>query len=251
MKSRFFIALTLLALLPAIDVHAQPTAPAEEYDACLKLAQAKPQQALESARSWRDLGGGEPAEHCIAVSLVNLGDFAAGGEVLETLARETERGARMKAAMLAQAGQAWVMADDLDRAQANQSAAIELAPDEAKLWLDRALTRGMAKNYWESVDDLNQALELQPDTPLILSYRATAYRYLDALDLARSDIDRALALSPDNPQALLERGIIARLEGDRDQARRDWLRVIALADGYPVADMARRNLEKMDVDTDR
>ncbi len=88
---------------------------------------------------------------------------------------------------------------------------------------------------------------LWPVRPDLLILRASAYRYLDALELARDDIDRALARGPDNPDGLLERGILRRLAGDAPGARDDWLRAIALAEGTPVADSARADLERLDV----
>ena len=138
-------------------------------------------------------------------------------------------------------------AEDTGRAYAVQSAALAIDRDNVELLLDRGITLATAKNYWAAVDDLNRVLDLAPGRPDVLILRASAYRYLDALDLARDDIDRALARGPDNPDGLLERGILRRLAGDAPGARDDWLRAIALAEGTPVADSARANLERLDV----
>ena len=226
---------------------------AERYAECMQTARSDPERALGTARTWQDQGGGDPARHCIAVSLLSLGRYAEAAERLEELGR-TMSGpavdAQMRADTLAQAGQAWLLAGRPERAQAAQSAALELRPKDVELLIDRALTLAQAGEYWEAIDDLNRADELAPGRADILVFRASAYRYVDALELAREDVNRALELDPDNPEGLLERGIIRRLSGDKQGARHDWLKLIDLHDGTPAADTARRNLERMDVQTE-
>ena len=78
-------------------------------------------------------------------------------------------------------------------------------------------------------------------------FRASAYRYLDSLELASDDVNRALSLKPDHVAAYLERGIIRRLSRDPDGAREDWLHAINLAPKSPAAEAARRNLERLDI----
>ena len=221
---------------------------AREYRDCMVLARAAPEDGFESALAWAAMGGGEGAKHCAAVALIGLGHYAAAARRLERLATAMRTGeVDLRSSVLAQAGQAWLLAEDTGRAYAVQSAALAIDRDNVELLLDRAITLATAKNYWAAVDDLNRALDLAPGRPDLLVLRASAYRYLDALELARDDIGRALARDPDNPDGLLERGILRRLAGDAPGARDDWLRAIALAEGTPVADSARANLERLDV----
>ena len=202
----------------------------------------------ESGRAGAGRGGGEGAKHCAAVALVGLGHYAAAAGRLERLATARRTGeVDLRSSVLAQAGQAWLLAEDTGRAYAVQSAALAIDRDNVELLLDRAITLATAKNYWAAVAALNRALDLAPGRPDLLVLRASAYRYLDALELARDDIGRALARDPDNTDGLLERGILRRLAGDEAGARADWLRAIELAEGTPVADLARANLEKLDV----
>ena len=98
-----------------------------------------------------------------------------------------------------------------------------------------------------ALEDLNLALEIDPERADALIFRASAYRRLDSLELAEENIARALAIAPRNPEALLERGNIRRLKGDREGARADWLAVIATGADAPEAAAARLNLERMDV----
>ncbi len=221
---------------------------AREYADCMTLARAAPKEGFESALAWTDSGGALGARHCAAVALIGLGRYAEAARRLERLAADLHPGeADLRPSVLAQSGQAWLMAGNTDRAHAVQSAALALDPDNVEILLDRSITLATARNYWEAVDDLNRALDLAPGRPELLILRASAYRYLDALDLARDDIERALQRAPDNPDGLLERGMLRRLSGDNPGARADWLRAIALAEGTATAKTARANLERMDV----
>lgn len=222
------------------------------YENCTRLAHTNPDAALEAALSWQDLGGGDPARHCAAVSLFHLGQFGQAAKRFEALAGSLgEAPAAERAAMLAQAGAAWFRAGDFERANAAQTAALALAPGDTELLIDRAMTLAAAQNYWEAIDDLNAAIDADPKRVEALILRASAYRFVDALPLAHDDAERAHRLSPDRPEVLLEYGILQRLAGDRDGARKSWLRLLRLHDGTPAADAARRNLELLDVKVER
>jgi len=224
--------------------------PSREYNECMALARDDPEAALERAFAWRDLGGGDPARHCVAVALIGLERYEDAARRLEALAQEiSAENKGLRPAVLAQAAQVWHLADQLERALADQDAAVKLAPEDVELRIERAITLGMLGRFWDAIDDLNRALDLAPDRPEVLVLRASAYRHLEILDLARDDIERALTLAPDEPNALLERGMLRRLAGDRAAARDDWLRVIDLAEGRPPAEAARAALARLDVQT--
>lgn len=222
--------------------------PSREYSDCMAQAREDPEAGLERAFGWRDLGGGDPARHCIAIALIGLKRYEDAARRLEALAQEiSAENEGLRPAILAQAAQVWHLADQLERALAVQDAAVNLAPEDGELRIERAITLATLGRFWDAVDDLNRAFDLTPDRPEILALRASAYRHLEVLDLARDDIERALALAPDDPNALLERGMLRRLAGDPAAARNDWLRVIALAEGQPQADAARAALARLDV----
>lgn len=220
-----------------------------EYRACMGLAKDDPAQALKSAMVWADQGGGVAADHCIAVAMLSQGRFGESAERLEILADSLDpKLEHLKSEVLAQSGQAWLIAGDLNRAAKAQSAALALSPYDPELRIDRSMTLAMNGQYWEAIDDLNEATSLAPDQADIYVYRAAAYRQLEAFDLALQDLDTAFALEPDHIEALLERGNLHRLMGRLDAARDDWLRVTSLAPESPAADAARANLERLDVD---
>ena len=110
-----------------------------------------------------------------------------------------------------------MIAGQAERALSAQSRALN--GSELELLLDRAITLASTGEYWKAVDDLNDAIDQDPRHAGALVLRATAWRKLENLDLARDDIERALAVSPGNTDALLERGNIRSLRG-MQKARR-------------------------------
>ena len=156
----------------------------------------------------------------------------------------------LRAGVLAQAAKSWEEVDELERAVANQTTALELMPDNPDLLTDRALTLALAGNFWEAIDDLNRVIEMDPYDADAFVFRASAYRFVDATELALEDADQALMLDPEHPEGLLERGNIRRLNGDTDGARADWLKLVEIHGGRPAADAAQRNLEILDLQTE-
>jgi tetratricopeptide (TPR) repeat protein len=239
----WLVALLCLAALPAAAADDESA-----YRACMDLGAESPGRALERARDWQAEGGGPLARHCEAMALLALGHSRDAAALLEDLAYSLDgAAAEMQVALLAQSGQAWLLAGDNERALSIQTLALDLAPDDPALLVDRAVTLADAGRFRAAVRDLDRADELAPDQPEILVYRATANRFLDRLDLSLADVERALELKPDAPAALLERGILRRLTGDDDGARQDWLKVLELAPDDGMGDLARANLEKLDV----
>ena len=230
---------------------ATPTRSAEQseiYDQCLVEARRDPEIAYAKALSWIEAGGGLPARHCAAVALVVLGDHAEAATRLERLAEDVPaEDAVIRAGLLAQAAQAWNLAGRLDRAEEIQTRLLEQFPNDPQLRVDRALVRLSAGRTWEAVDDLNISLATEPGNPEVLLFRAAAYRYLDALELARLDVDRALEIDPKRPEAWLERGILKQLDGDLEGAAQDWAEVLKLDPNGPTANAARARLKELPV----
>ena len=220
-----------------------------QYDACMALARDNPEQGFDRAITWRGLGGGDAAEHCAAAALIGLGQYANAATRLEALAAKSKHIPQVKAGLLAHAAQAWLLGGKSQRAEGVLTAALKLTPDDAALLVDRAEAKAGQKNYQGAVDDLTEAIRRDNRRPDSFVFRATAYRFLDRLELADADVEKALVLEPGHVEGLLERGILRRLKGDDAGARQDWLQVLRLAPKSPAADAARANLEAMDVKT--
>ncbi len=242
------LAVSLFAAQGLPAATAQQIDHAEQYAACMQLSQIQPEEAFEAALAWESQGGGNAARHCGNVALIGLGQYKKAAERLEALAQNmTESPDALRADVLAQAAQSWLLDGNIDRSYKVLTAALKLDPENVDLLIDRSVSLAAASSYWEAIDDLNQAEALAPERVDVLIFRATAYRYLDANELALEDVNRALSLRPENAEALLERGILRRLKGDDEGARTDWLTAARVAEGTPTGDAAQNNLEKLDV----
>jgi tetratricopeptide (TPR) repeat protein len=221
---------------------------AAAYERCMKLARENPAAGRDLAERWLKDGGAHPADHCYAVALVGLKQYKEGAARLEKLAQAMDRApSSLRAEVLDQAAQAWLLADDPARAYAAETEALNLRPESVDLLVDRAEAAGAAGWFDKAVADLDRALQADPKRVDALIDRASAYRALDRLDLALADIDEALKLTPNSAAALLERGDILRLKGDLDGARRDWVRVSQLAPGSAADTAAKTNIKRLDV----
>ena len=212
----------------------------EQYDKCLSMLNTDPSGAFAFADAW--IGGGDGAMHCRALAEIALGDPNSGAILLDRLGSLSKAEPAARAAILGQAGQAWIMAGAPAKAYASATNAIALLPDEPDLLINRAVAGIALDRFAQANDDLTRALEADPKRGDALVLRATALRRLDQPDLAMADAERALTQDPSDPDALLERGILLQRRGDPEGARRDWERAIALSPDSATSDLAQQNL---------
>ena len=234
---------------PAYNPAKDPEA-ARQYQHCIEVARTNPDEGWHEGLAWASLGGGEAAHHCQAVALIGKHLYDEAAVKLETLARDSHAAARIRAGMLAQAGQAWLLARQPDRAFTDQSAALALVPGAPDLLVDRAESQAEQKDYEGALRDLNEALSAAPDRVDALTFRATARRYLGDVDGAKADITRALTLDDHYQDAWLEDGIQKRTADDPEGARHSWTNVMSLAPQSDAAITARRDLELLDSEKD-
>jgi len=221
-------------------------ADAETYARCMKLTHQNPREAQRLAQSWHQRGGAHPADHCAAVALIALGKYKDGAMRLQALAQAmTKAPSALRADVLDQTGQAWLLSGDPVRAYVAAGEAAALAPRNAEILVDRAEAAAAAGYFDRAVTDLDRVLTNDPNRVDALIYRASAYRALARLDPARADIDKALAQAPHSAAGLLERGNIRRLEGDIGGARSDWQEIGRVAPGSSEDMAARANLERL------
>ncbi|HTR17521.1 MAG TPA: tetratricopeptide repeat protein [Acetobacteraceae bacterium] len=223
----------------------------EDYEKCLDMLATDPTGANTFADAWEATGGGDGALHCHALARVELGDPATGAAMLDRLAQSSHAAAAARSIVFSQAGQAWMMAGEPDRAYASATLALTLSPADPDLLINRSIAAAGLERYEAAVDDLNHALELDPKRIDAVIFRATALRHLGKLDQAEEDIDHACTLDPENPDALLERGIIRQRRGDLDGAREDWEKAAELAPDSATGDLAQQNLALLDAGPSR
>ena len=223
----------------------------EDYDRCLAMLNDDPAAASGFAEGWEATGGGEPATHCLALSKIGLGEPARAAAMLEKLAATSHGPTAARAALYAQATQAWEMADDIDHALGAATMALALSPDNPDLLIDRAVVSGSKNQFRDAIEDLTKALSADNRRADALTFRAAAWRHLEDLDRAQGDVDRALAIDPDSADALLERGILRQRRNDQAGARADWERAIELAPDTATADLAQQNIALLDAGPER
>jgi tetratricopeptide (TPR) repeat protein len=216
----------------------------QEYEQCLDLLENDPAGAAAFAEGWA--AGQEGAAHCLALSRIALGQPAEGAAALEAMAGRSTAPTAVRAMLWGQAGQAWVMADEGERAYAAMTRAVGLLGDDVELLIERAGVASGLERYEDALADLDQVLAREPGRVDAMTLRAAALRRLERMAAAEAEVARALALDPDFPEGLLERGILRQRKGDVEGARADWERAIEIDPDSPTADLAEQNLALLD-----
>src|ERR1051326_3829767 len=225
-----------------------PFGSADPYQACVTAVNAKADDAFEKALTWRDHGGGLPAEHCAALALIALDEPGEAASRLNALATRADAGsAGEKADLLAQSGNAWLLASQPENAEAAFSAALKLSDKDAELWTDRARARAARQDWPNAESDLSSALKYETHKPEIYVLRASARQAQGNATGYKNDIASALAIDPTFPDALVERGIMKMDAGDKNGARQDFVQVLVRAPDSPAADTVRKRIEALEV----
>jgi tetratricopeptide (TPR) repeat protein len=100
--------------------------------------------------------------------------------------------------------------------------AIQLNPDDPTLLLDRASVYSKVGKDDRAIRDLDQAIQLKPDDPPLLNWRCYLLAKAGHLGPALSDCNRAIALRPDFAAALDSRGFTYLRLGQLDNAMSDY-----------------------------
>lgn len=225
-----------------------PFGSGDPYQACVEAVNTKADDAFEKALTWRDRGGGLPAEHCAALALLALDEPGEAASRLNALAQRPDAGtAAEKADLLSQSGNAWLLANQNENAEAAFSAALKLSPQDAELWTDRARARAARQDWANAEADLNSALTYEKKKPEIYVLRASARQAQGNAAGYRADVNAALAIDATFPDALVERGIMKMDAGDKNGARADFVQVLVRAPDSPAADTVRKRIEALEV----
>ncbi len=111
---------------------------------------------------------------------------------------------------------------DLDKALTDASRAIELAPDNSTVFVDRGRVRRYRGEQNEAIDDFTKAIAVYDQDETAYLNRGYAYTSTGEYELARADFDKTLELRPDSIEALQGR-IEAFLESyDNDKKWKDY-----------------------------
>jgi tetratricopeptide (TPR) repeat protein len=221
-------------------------ADSEEYNHCLDLARKDPTKALSEALAWASQNGGEPASHCAALAMIGMHDFSEAAEKLEMIGLTSEKKPQIRAGLFDQAGETWILANNPIRAMNDFTIAIELFPNSADFYIDRAVLYADQGDYNAARLDLEASLKLAPKRSDALILRASTYRHLQDIDNAKLDIKSALILDPKNPEAWLENGILLFQDNNFKSARESFSKVMTLAPHSEAAEIANKNMIMID-----
>ena len=91
---------------------------------------------------------------------------------------------------------------DYNEALVCYSKSIELHPDEAATYSNRAMSYIKLKDFGKAIEDANKAIKLKPDYLKAYHRRATSYSATNKLDLAIRDYQFILEKEPENKEAI-------------------------------------------------
>ena len=241
------LILSIWLILNPFGVYSSESEQSIKYDACLRLAETNPIKGYKKGLKWYAANGGVAARHCMAASIFFSGDNLNGASRLEALERDIPKeNIFLRSQILAQAGQAWLMAGLADRSSQLLTKAINLNPENPELYLDRATIRIERFEYIQALKDLDQAIVLDPSFGDAYLYRAYVKRDSKDIAGALTDINSVLELLPGLPVAVLERGFLKESIGDENGARKDWEIIIKQAPKSEEAKAARIKIIGLD-----
>lgn len=201
-----------LAVAEAAPAASGPT----PFEACIALIDSDPNQAYEEGMARSALTGEVGGFRCAAMALIAEGRNEEGARRLEQLALSVSADLPgLRAELLSQAGNAWLL--DRDPAHARSAFSRAVATVEgaqgavsdsaiADLLIDRARAYALEGDWRHSEEDLSHALDKRPNDALALRLRSYARMEQSAFDLAIADAEAAVAIEPSNVDALLMLG---------------------------------------------
>ena len=116
--------------------------------------------------------------------------------------------------------------------------------DDPGIHLSRGNAHLRAKEYDKAIVEFTRAIELRPDFAEAYNNRAYAtYCKYDGTGNPLADLNRALELRPEFPHAYNTRGCVYMAAGKPDKALADFNRAIELQPDYPRAYRNRANVQ--------
>lgn len=194
------IVATLLLPFALLQADAAPPAAGspDRLQQCLAAVERDPVQGYEEGMAWAAETQSLNGYRCAAMALIAQNRVDEGARRLESLASAANPAlTQLRAELLSQAGNAWLLAREPAQAVSAFTRAIATvgvdsaqAPD---LHIDRARSYAMERDWRRAEEDLSAALDLRADDPLALRLRASARMHQRSYGLAEADALAALA----------------------------------------------------------
>jgi len=118
---------------------------------------------------------------------------------------------------------------DFEGAEQDWSEVLELEPQAASIWFERAGARLGREDFAGALADLDRVASFEPADPEAVHFvRSKVYCAMEDYPQALAEADRALALRPDNALYALQRGLAKEKLGDGEGALVDFARALEL-----------------------
>lgn len=123
---------------------------------------------------------------------------------------------------------------NLDKALDDIKKAMEFRPDRQLLFYRRGQIYSRRKEYQAAISDYSKALQWSPTNYLYIG-RAKAYADSGNMSAAINDLDEALKLDPKDARVFYERGVVYATNKKHDQAIAELTRAIEMSPRYTSA----------------
>jgi len=111
-------------------------------------------------------------------------------------------------------------------------AALGIDPDSQEALIARSRGFALFKNYTDAIDDVAEAIKLNPNNINAYYWRGTYYRDTNKPKEAIRDFEMVLKFQPDNWQAIAERADAFAKTGDKNTALEGYQKLLAIATNY-------------------
>lgn len=248
---RFVVGLFLISSFIG-GLAVTPSAHAETYSSCIAAVSENADASYDAALEWYAHGGGAGALHCSALALTELKLYDGAATRFEEIAQRPDAGSEIeRAQILAQAGNAWMLAGKPTQAVAAFSDAMAFLPGDIALQLSRARIHLIAENHPAALSDLDAVIAKRPFWGEAYLLRGRVQRLSGKYRFATADLDAALEKGASPVPTRLERGLVRQALGNIEGARDDWVYVQgATRPQDPAAVAARSYLAQMDVNVE-
>jgi tetratricopeptide (TPR) repeat protein len=179
------------------------------------------------ASDWSECSSGDPARAVSGCSIIlNKGNATPPAQ---------------RAVALVNRGIAFYDRNELEKARADYTSAIQLDPKNAEAFHNRGdllLRQGVLE---AAIKDYTDAIAINDRLASAYNGRGNALRESGQIDRAIVDYSKAIDLDPKSPFAYSGRGNALRDKGELDKAIADYSRAIEINSGYATAYIGRAN----------
>lgn len=180
----------------------------DEYAACTGLVKTDAEQAYKKARAWMDETGAMAAQHCKALALFEMGDYAGSARELDAILKSVTPGQRrLWLNMKIQAAKAHMYAQNFIGGETHLTEALRWASEQQGMEADmvpmliqRARIYALHNEHLRAINDLDHALSIKNDKDVLLE-RARTFVKMGKPDSALDDVKAVLKEDPLNEQA--------------------------------------------------